>query len=58
MLADLGYAPLGPGVLAPAGSPAAAFELRSRAWRAAFDPAGIPDVTDVADVRDPADAVS
>lgn len=58
VLADLGYAPLGPGVLAPAGSPAAAFELRSRAWRAAFDPAGIPDVTDVADVRDPADAVS
>ena len=34
--------PLGPGVLAPAGSPAAAFELRSRAWRAAFDPAASP----------------
>ena len=61
VLADLGYSPLAPGVLAPAGHQAGPFELRSRAWREAL--AGLSDevldeVPDEVDLRDPADAVS
>ena len=69
VLADLGYAPLGSGVLAPGGTAGAAFELRSLAWRQALatmtdeTPDGRPDETASADpagveLRDPADAVS